>query len=333
MSKKFFAFKGDRFLCLKGRDDVISSLPKKETWEIKTFSENITVSKLVYSANSKEIFGSKNKLYIFDNVIPSPEDEMATFLQSLPNSRKVIFLLDEKGTLDKRTKLGKFLSEELIEYPSMFNDKGYLDQKQIKSAKKTIRSIAGWSGSEDCLDYILEKTDYQYGAILNEVEKIEIFLEKHPQTLEEIKDIVCENDLIRMDNIFEKIKERDLISSLELFQDILDSNNFRDCYMMFFMGLLDTFYFMLYCKMANDSGYTSLDEMAEFVAENYKKGNKVLHPQAIKGRYFYSKDHLKLWTTSDLQFAIKEIEKSINVSMLGTRSDRFVVENFLVQII
>lgn len=326
--KNVYVFQGDRFLCCKARDEVLSSLAK---WEIKTISDPITASNFTWTVNSKEVFGSKNKVFILDGIIPSPPEDIVPLLKNLPKSRAIIFLFTEKQKLDKRTTFGKFLAKQVKDFPSMFNDKGYLDQKELQKAKPLIREMVGWSGSDECLDFIMEKCDYQYGSIINEIEKINTFLGKDPDSIDQITEIVCMNDLIRMEPLFEKIKSRDIVGALELAQEIIEGEQFRSHYMMFFLGLLDNLSFMLYFKMAKESGCSELSDMVSFVSENYTKSGKKVPPQAIHGRYFFVKDYLKHWTISDLQFAISKIEDSIKASMLELRSDRFIVENFLAQ--
>jgi len=329
--KNLFAFQGDRFLCSKARDDAISSLAKDSSWEVKIITEPITASNFTWTVNSNEVFGTKNKVFVLDEIMPEPAEDIIPLLKNLSKTRALIFLFTEKQKLDKRTKIGKLLSEEVKYFPSMFNDKGYLDEKQLEKSKPIIREMVGWNGSDECLDFIIEKCDYQYGATINEIEKINTFLGYDPKCLSEIKDIICMNDLVRMEPVFEKIKKRDLVGSLNLMQEILEGDQFRTYYMMFFLGLLDNFSFMLYCKMAKESGSGELDELVNFVSENYIKAGKKMLTQTVRGRYFFVKDHLKYWNISELQFAISKIEDSIKACLLGIRSDRFIVENFLAQ--
>ena len=330
--KNIYVCEGDRFLCQKYRDDITSSLLDKSEWETKTISEPITASKFTWTVNSKEVFGSKNKIFIIEDIIPDPSEDIIPLLENLPKSRVLIFLFTEKE-IDKRTKLGKFFSKDIKQFPTMFNDKGYLDQKQIEKSKPLIREITGWSGSDICLDFIMEKCDYEYGSIINEIYKINTFLGKDPESIDEIKDIICMNDLIRMEPIFDKIKSRDLVGALELAQDLVSDEQFKNYYMMFFLGLLDNFNFMMYCNMAKESGRSNLNDIVSFVSENYTKSGKKVPPQSIQGRFFFVKDYLDNWSVSDLQMAISKIESSINASILNLRSERFIVENFLAQIV
>ncbi|MCK9273303.1 hypothetical protein M0P65_07225 [Candidatus Gracilibacteria bacterium] len=331
MSSNIYAFIGDRFLCKREVENTISSLQIKDNWEVKYIEEYLSFNDLYWNINSKDIFGPKNKIYVLDGFIPEPSEDFVGFLENLSKNKCIIFIFDEKQTPDKRTVFGKFIAGFTHEYPSMFTDKGFLDQRVISKAKNLIREISGWNGSDECLDFIMEKSDYEYGSILSEIEKIDTFLGEHPNKIEEIKSIVCQNDLIRMEDIFDKIQSRDIVGSLESIMELIDNNLFKEYYMMFFLGLLDKFTFMMYFSMAKEMGNKDIESMCSFVSDNYQKNKKQIPIQLVRGRFFFIKDYLPKWNTSDIQLVIKAIEESINACLLNKRSDRFIVENFLAQ--
>jgi len=342
-NKRYNYLLGDRYLSLIRRDEIISSLNKDGSWDVKTLNNDTSgkiSSQEIYSTiNTKEIFGNSKKIFILDEVLPDPVDGFDKFLEHLPSNRYVI-LMSQKGP-HKGSKFYKSIKDDIEEIPPIYDGFSFLNEKDIKRGKKVILKRSDWKGSEEVLDIIMDLCDYDYGKIFEEIEKIRTFLEKDPEDFEEIKDIISNTSSRDVEDIVMAVKERDLNKALDFAAILLNSDESEVHGKILNLNgrLIEIFYLYMFSLLAMKNGKKTDEEIGHFVSSVWHKKddktgeNKPVNAFTVKSRLFFEKKYIKNRNLEDTCKALESLEESFFDIIYSRGSSKFILNRLLIDVI
>jgi DNA polymerase III delta subunit len=327
---------GDRFLCILEKQKIIEKLNKKNEWQIKEIESGekdgkVKIERLCSEINQKDILSLKKDIFILDNIIPDPIESFYDFINNLSRNKHVIII--SENYIVPQSNFHKKIKDKIIEKPSIFDGKGFIDKKKIEIGKKIIKEDFNWTGSEECLSFIMERVDYDYAAIYNEIEKIRTIYDKDPEKISEIKEIVSNSSTRDIDYLIDYIKEKNLNQSLILINEIFSKkeNEINTFVSSLNFRLLEMFTFYMYSKMAIDSKITNPENIAKYVCEHWIK-EKPLNEFSVKNRLFFETKFIKMRTLEEILHSIKSIDENIKETLYLKTINKIFINNLIINL-
>ena len=324
MSKQFYWFAGDRFLATTRKQKIVQEIMSgKKDWSIKDLSSFSTIDAFASQIASKDLFGSSNIIYTYDGDLPEPK-VAAKVIKGLNKNHKFILITPNAK---KNTKFYKELGKNVELFEPM-KDGNRVNSRRLPRAKSFISNFVNWEGDSSIIDYVVEMSDYDYGTCVSEIQKIRLYTGKKDKDIrkEACKPIVCNSDKEDLDKLIYSINFRRAYDVFETWAKLRDIHHI---YAPFHL-LLENFYFMLYCRMAYDSGERRANDIGKYVSEYWHKKSGPVSSSSIAFRYRLNEPAIKARSFEEILEVISEIEKTIYATRFEKVDTNLAVEKLLV---
>lgn len=323
----FFWLTGDRYLCVERKKAIISDLNSDESWIVEDLSSFDNADDFCSNFVSFDLFGTNKKICVRDGSLPEPKKTVDAILE-MPKDRVLILIEDR---VDKRTSLYKKMSQNLEEYhPVVVGDR--VDYKKIKGASKIIKKMISWKGDDKIFDAVFSMCDYDYGRTINEIEKIYLFTDGEIGDDFDISEIVSSSNRPEVDVLVENIREGDIKSSLETLSKIYQVIDIETRFMEILGAVLESHLFMLFCKMANESGSYSPNDVGEFVSKIMQKKGKNVDAYTCSKRYYFYRDCLRERKIRDICKSISKIEQAYKNLIIKKFNVKYIFNKLIFEI-
>lgn len=317
---------GDRFACYSAKDRLIARYKKDKVWNVRNLDTIEDPNEFCARINASELFGTNNFIYIHDGPVPDPI-KVSTFIEKLPDNKVLIVI---EGSIDKRNKMYKTFGSKITEYPLVKNEKGYLNKDSIPMAKKVIKSLSEWSGSEEVFDQIFFACDYDYGKTVNEIKKLITYNDGNPPTsIDDVKDIICINESPDIEKLKSSLNEKDVKNSLSICSDILNDADIDNYILLIVSALLENYTFLFYIRKAIEDGAKSESDISSYVAENWQKFGMKQDYGVISRRLYFYRKHIPKFTTSFLANALTKLNETFENAMFKRYSNQYLLNNLV----
>ena len=328
--KNIYWLCGDRFVCIERKKQIIETLQDKEDIDVEDLT-GLNGTEVYSEMNKDYLFGLNKTIYVYDGEIPDI-NLLEGFLQKLPKSKYLIIInaaIDGKKAVDKRKTLYKKFNQFIEEYVPVIQD-GFPDKKLIPKALGMIKSVSGWSGSEEVLADIFKWSGYDYGSALQEIAKYYIYYDKI-ESLKERDSIVCKNEVLDTDDLLNYIIAGKHTLAIEMAKDILDSVNIEEDFMQIVLSLEEHFSFLAHCCLAQEHGKKTPDDISDFVAETWIKNGKKNNSQSVKKRLFFYRDRMIRTRSNSVFLAITEAENAVDCFIGKRGNPRYLFNRFVAR--
>jgi len=287
--RSFYWLIGDRFFCNYRCDQIVDLINKNKNWDIQSIDSDISADQFCACLSSSNLFGEDNKIFILKSRIPETSKTFKFVLQLPPN--KVLICINNK--LKKNTTLFKEIKDKtcIEEYPSAVEN-NKINYRLINKVKKNIKSATNWNGKEDVFDEIIEKSNYDYGVSINEIEKLKIYSNDNLQdmSVSQSLNVLSVSNNIDINKLVKIIKNKNIKEAFTLVQKFIDNNTVENIYQIILGYLIDDYTFSLACCIALEKGFKSSNQIAKFVSSFYlRKGEEVTEDYVMSRYYYYSK--------------------------------------------
>lgn len=333
-NKKIYWLVGDRFVCIERKKDIVRCLQKENNWISENINTISNADEFFSNVLLRDLFGSENKICICDGPIPEPKKSVDV-IANLPDNRKLIIIEDK---IDKRTVMYKRYSSDIEEYPQVIKPGSLfgIDYTKIESAKKIIKKIVNWSGADETFNAIFSACDYDYGRTINEINKILIYTEgRYPKDISEIYSILSSPRRPEVNRLVDAVNNRNAVESFQILNNLYDVMDFATSEgpMDIISVILESHIFMLYCKMANDSGYFLPQEVGEYVSKIMKKKGENINSVSASKRYYFYRDCVKKRKLEDISKSISKIESAYKNVIIRKFNSRYIINKLIFEII
>jgi hypothetical protein len=331
--RNFYWLSGDRYCCVSRKDDLISDIKKSGNWDVVNFSTN-DPDVFASTINKKSIFGDSSTIFIHDGSVPEPTKTLG-FIANLKSNKVLIVIegnIDEcsDSKVDKRSVMYKKMQDYLECYPVVMQSNGYPDKSQIQDALTIVKMLSKTELDEKTIKILFENSGYNIGKTIQELEKIKIYLNgKSIKSLDEIKEILSQRGDPAIDKIIAALNSGNINDAFKEMNYVIENFEFEKLFVTLFMGIIENFTYIMYCRMALDSGIKKPSEIGQFISQHWIKGEKNVDPLTAERRYYVYKDFIERFKFKNVVEIIKLADVSIKNYIMKNATSRFLANFFL----
>ena len=328
---------GDRFVCAFRKNAIIKEISKDGGWEVVEFTSE-TSDAFLSTINQSSVFG--NEKYIFVHDISLPEQaKTVPFLEKIGDN-KVLIVMEGDGQStsrpDKRTSMYKKYGDRVKFFEPVIQVNGFPDKSLIPKAINILNIIIEDKHhkkiNQSLLKELFERTKYDFGKTINEIDKSCIYLSKMPESIKEINNILS-RDNKTVDEVVGMIIRKDCYGAIKVLNEIMNNeDNIDNSFMLFLYSLAENITFMLHCKSAIENGISSQQKIGEYVSDHFLKKDKKVDAFSSEKRYYIMKDLIDGYDTKLLVLINSKIEESICNFTIRSLPRKYVLNNLLTDI-
>lgn len=255
--------------------------------------------RLIYVNNCQFILSSGNKL---------TDVEQNRFLEYVdnPNSTSILIFYVGEGKLDQRKKITKALVKKgyIVDFPELneYQLKKYISQE---IQKKSLRM------SEEAMEELLERVNFQLTATMNELAKLEMYSQNEAEiTKQVVEDLVPRTLVSDVFQLSNAVVEKRYSDAISIYEDLLLLKNEP---IALHALMVSQFRLILQSLILNQQGYSQGD-----IASHLN-----VHPYRVK-LALQSGRHINLKELQGFYLELADIDYQLKTGM-GLREAHFYV--------
>lgn len=307
--KKIWWLAGDRYFTVAKKQTIIQILNKEQKWNIKDISDIKDSNDLVKSMFTKDLFDFQPTVFVYDGKHLPDAEACHQLIEDMGDKKALIIIT---SSVDGRTKFAKIFKQYLQEFEPVKDSRGFIDEDRRFLGMAKCRGLSQWAGDGMVFHLIAESSEYDYGCIINEIEKLRLYTLKHDDdiTIEDYNEVGCIK-ISKQTDLLECIKKRNKIESINILYDLLEEFQARTDWVEVLHLLLETFDLFLFCKIIDPRGNGNEYAVGAKVSEIWLKRGEKVSPGAVGFRYGLERANIAKRDIDSITKSIAAINKSI----------------------